>query len=282
MDPLRGATSTHDPAAFIVHARVSQQVEEIRRRDPEVRQGLADGIHQLRVALRRLRSALATYRPFLDREAGETIGRELKWLGTMLAAARDAEVQAARLGSLGEDIAVELARRHQRAHAQAVEAMDSARHGALLERLDQFSSDPPWTPAARSPIGDVLPQQVRKDWKRLVPRVEAARHSDDEAARAEHLHDVRKAAKRARYAAEPLVALYGSSQRRMVRQTKRIQLVLGEHQDTVAARALLQDLGAQLHATGSGATVLEAAHTREQERAAELEVEFFEIWDELT
>ncbi len=272
-------TFLSDPAALVVHARLLEQVEEIRRRSTDVRQGLPEGIHQLRVALRRLRSALATYRPFLERGALESLNAELKWLGTMLAAARDAEVQAARLGSLSPAIGLELEERQQLAHTQAVAALDSARYAALRARLDRLSAQPPWTPAADRPIGDVLPQQVHRAWNRLAPRVEAAHRSADEVTRAEHLHDVRKAAKRARYAAEPLVDLHRPCGR-TVSRAKRIQLVLGEHQDTVAARALLLEIGARLPA--AEATILKTAHDDEQAKAAALESTFFELWDELT
>ena len=231
-----------DPVGLLVHARIAEQVAAIRRLDPEVRQDLPEAIHQFRVALRRLRTALITYRSFLDRDITDPIGLELKWLGGRLSLARDAEVQADRLSPLGDEIARELARRYRLAHDHAVEALDTERYSALLVVLMEVGASPPWTPDAQAPISEVIPQQLEKDWKRIAARVEAARLIEDEAVRAEHLHDVRKAAKRARYAAEPLVPLGSETARRTTMNTKRIQALLGEHQDTFAARAVLKEL----------------------------------------
>ena len=60
--------------------------------DPAVRVDLEDAVHKMRVATRRLRSALATYRRLLDTDVTEPIRAELKWLGGVLGSVRDAEV----------------------------------------------------------------------------------------------------------------------------------------------------------------------------------------------
>ncbi|NED11040.1 CHAD domain-containing protein, partial [Streptomyces sp. SID9124] len=62
----------------LVHVR--RQAEAIAAFDPAVRRGLPDSVHKMRVATRRLRSALRTYRRVLDREATRALGAELKWL----------------------------------------------------------------------------------------------------------------------------------------------------------------------------------------------------------
>ena len=149
-----------DPAALVIHGRIAEQVAEIRRGDPEVRADVPEAIHALRVALRRLRTALITYRPFLDRTVTDPIGVELKWLGGVLAAARDAEVQADRLRPLGEVVGVELERRYRLAHARAVAALDDERAAGLLTRLADLAAAPPLTSASEDPIHAVLPQQV--------------------------------------------------------------------------------------------------------------------------
>ena len=79
--------------ADLFRAYAIEQVHAIHKRDPDVRRDLPDAIHKMRVATRRLRSALATYRPVVDREAGDQLRAELKWLAGELGGARDAEVQ---------------------------------------------------------------------------------------------------------------------------------------------------------------------------------------------
>ena len=85
------------PASQVVQARLRAQVDVIRRYDPLVRIDAPDAVHTMRVAVRRLRNALATCRPLLVREQTEPIREELKWLAAELGEPRDAEVMRERL-----------------------------------------------------------------------------------------------------------------------------------------------------------------------------------------
>ena len=252
-----------DAARVVVQARLRDQVAELRRRDPLVRQDLPGGVHKMRVATRRLRNALATHRPLLDRDVTEPVRDELKWLAGALGDARDAEVLQARLvdkldelarpavrGPVRSRVKKDLGTEYRTALAAVVETLESDRYFALLDRLDQLASTPPWTKKAKQPVRDVLPKRVRHDWKRLKSRVDALADEPDAALRSARLHEVRKAAKRARYAAEPLVDVYGKDAKRFVKAMKRIQSLLGEQHDTVAARIRLRSLAD--HAVGGG------------------------------
>lgn len=84
-------------AAELVGSHLAAQVAELVARDPEVRRDVEDSVHKMRVATRRLRSALSTFRPLLDREVTDPLRDELRWLAAVLGAARDAEVLHARL-----------------------------------------------------------------------------------------------------------------------------------------------------------------------------------------
>ena len=57
-----------------------------------VRAGEPESVHRMRIAARRMRSALVTYRPLLVREVVEPLREELRWLGQALSQARDAKV----------------------------------------------------------------------------------------------------------------------------------------------------------------------------------------------
>ncbi len=289
-----GARSRKQPASHVLQARLAEQVRELRHRDPLVRRGLPGGVHKMRIAIRRLRSLLASARPLLDAEITEPLRAELGWLGGELGRARDAEVQSARLldrldrahaaegswphrvrGALGRDLAT----RYRLAHREAVDALTSERYLTLLRRLDELVAEPPWTARAARPAGPELTRAVRRDWKRLEKRVAAARELTDPVTHAQRLHDVRKAAKRARYAAEPLVALFGKDAKRFVSAMKQIQTVLGEHQDTVAARAQLRDLAEQAE-HGRHAFAYGVLHVREEAEAERLEAAFGRVWRE--
>ena len=56
-----------------------------------------DAVHKMRVATRRLRSALTTFKPLFDADVVRPLGGELKWLAGELGAARDAEVMRDRV-----------------------------------------------------------------------------------------------------------------------------------------------------------------------------------------
>ena len=64
------------------------------------------------------------------------------------------------------------------------------------------------------------------------------------------LHDVRKAAKRARYAAESVVPVFGTPAVRLAARMQKLQEILGEHQDSVVSRQVIQELA--VTATGAG------------------------------
>jgi CHAD domain-containing protein len=288
--------SLDDAAAVLVQHRLATQVAALRRHERAARAHDPEGVHQMRVAIRRLRSALATFRPLLDRDVTEPLRAELAWLAGELGEARDLDVQRQRLldrlaeldeaeaeqvrGPVRERVERELAPRVERARAKAVAALDTDRHAALLQRLDDLASAPPFTERAREPVCGVLRGRVRHDWKRLRGRVAAADECMDPAARPTALHEVRKAAKRARYAAEPLVPTYGSPARRFVKAMKRVQIVLGDQHDAVLSADLVQGLADRAAAAGEDTFTYGVLHARALADAEALDRRFTEVWAE--
>jgi CHAD domain-containing protein len=67
------------------------------------------------------------------------------------------------------------------------------------------------------------------------------------------LHEARKAAKRARYAAEAVRPVYGKPARRLVKRLKAVQSTLGDHHDAVVARAAAREIGVHAHLAGENA-----------------------------
>jgi CHAD domain-containing protein len=280
------------PAAAVVQARIDAQVRELHRLDPLVREDAPDAVHQMRVASRRLRSALATFRPLLDREVTEPLRDELQWLGRTLGEARDTEVMRGRIASLidaQQDEAVreetrqridrELDSQYAEARSTAMAAMDSSRYAVLLDRLDQLAAAPPWTAAATDPSREVVPRLVRHDWRRLRRRVHAAATTaTDRSTRDVGFHEARKAAKRLRYAAETAEPVYGKDARRLVRGAKDLQTVLGEHQDSVVTRQWLRDLADKAAAEGDDGFTFGVLHAREEQSAQAAEERLDEVW----
>jgi CHAD domain-containing protein len=257
--PGPGPEETADPgsAGAVAVAYCRAQVEELFRVDPHVRLDTHDAVHRMRVAARRLRSALATFRPVLDRRVGDPLREELRWLGQALGEARDLEVLAVRLAArladlrrhdpslvtedAGERLAAELRARREVALAAAREALDSDRYLDLLDRLEDFSADPPLTRRAGDRARPLLRTRLLADCRRVLDRASAADRLDG-ADREAALHEVRKAAKRARYAAEAMRPVLGDAAARAQARMKQVQEVLGVQQDGAVARTVLVEL----------------------------------------
>jgi CHAD domain-containing protein len=99
--------------------------------------------------------------------------------------------------------------------------------------------------------------------------------------RDEHLHEMRKAAKRLRYAAEAIRPVRGRPAKRLVRQVKAVQELLGEHQDSVVARGLLRELGAAAPAEGGNGFAFGWLMRDEQARAERVEAQLDPTWAKL-
>jgi CHAD domain-containing protein len=268
-------------AGEVVGAYVREQVAALAAHDPRVRLDQHDAVHQMRVATRRLRSVLAAYRPLFDRTVTEPLRDELRWLGAVLGEARDAEVLHARLraavdaepddlllGPVVARIDTDLLGRYREAHARILEALDGDRYLALLVALDGVVAT-----GGRKTI----PRGVRRTWRRVRAAASAVEAAPPER-RDEALHDVRKAAKRARYAAEAARPALGRPAKRYASRMKDVQGLLGDQHDTVVAREVLRAMGAQAFLAGENGFSYGRLHAGEERRGAELRELYPRAW----
>lgn len=289
--PLPPATKGA-PAALVLHAWIAEQVSQIARRDFEIRRGgdgLGAGVHKARVACRRLRGSLATYRLLVDREVTDPIREELRWLAHVLGPARDLDVAHERLRGLvdEEPSAMVLGPVRQRindtyrvrqreARESALESLRSERYFALRERLDRLVAAPPWTDVAGEPAEEVLPKRVRKELRRVEERVAVAQESDGDG-HDEAVHAARRAAKRLRYAAEVLEPVWGSDAKRLAKAAKKFAATLGTRQDAVVTGADLMELAAAAEAVGESGFTYGRLHAREGRVAEEIDAGLAEL-----
>ncbi|MDT0342750.1 CYTH and CHAD domain-containing protein [Streptomyces litchfieldiae] len=275
-----------EPAAGTAGAEVLAyargQLAALIRLDPAVRRDRHDSVHQMRVATRRLRSCLRSYGRVLDRAATRPVEDELRWLAGELGTARDREVLADRLAARLAELPAELrtgpvarrlARRDDTGRAAARErvtaALDSSRYLALLDTLDLLlRGAPPLRRAAGRPAAKVLAGVVRREGDRLAGRLAVATELPAGPDRDDALHVARKAAKRARYAAEAATPALGGEARRRGRRWRRVQEVLGDHHDSVVAREALAGLAAEAEAAGEPSFAYGVLWGREAELAA--------------
>ncbi|MCV2491215.1 CYTH and CHAD domain-containing protein [Geodermatophilus sp. YIM 151500] len=278
----RGATG-----ADVVLAAVTAQLVTLRDADVMVRTDQPDAVHKLRVACRRLRSILASFRTVLDREATDPLRAELRWLGEQLSDARDHEVALAHLRQVVTAEPAELVlgpvaarlqqtgiREAQEGAERASAALSDARYLRLVDDLHALVADPPLADRAGAPAAPVLRRAVRRSGRRLGRRLDAARGADD-AGRGHALHELRKAAKRVRYTGEVAAGELGGRVQALVDCMEQVQDVLGERQDTQVTRELCRRLGIAAAGAGENAWTYGRLHGLEEARATRAEAAFW-------
>ncbi|GAA2661397.1 CYTH and CHAD domain-containing protein [Streptomyces lunalinharesii] len=289
-DGHRGRT-----AGDVVLRYVRAQVRALVELDPAARRDLPDAVHRMRVATRRLRSAFRSYGAVLNQAATDPLGAELKWLAAELGIGRDQEVlterltaalaevpRPLRLGPVSARLRTWSVRHRAGARDRLLAALDGPRYLALLEGLHALLDAPPLRGPAARPAPRVVAGAVLKDYRRLARRVEAALDAPAGPARDEALHRARKAAKRTRYAAEAAGPALGRPARKFTRRTKEVQQLLGDHQDSVVARAALRELATQARSAGESGFTFGLLYGREEARAACRERELPALWAEVS
>lgn len=266
-------------AGDVVRAHLAGQVAELTRLDPRVRRDEDDAVHRMRVTTRRLRSALTTFRPLLDRSRTDPVRAELRWLAAVLGGARDAEVVHARVRALlaaeppelvlgpvvqtADDL---LGRRYRLQHEEVVRTLDGDRYLALLDALDGLVETPPWRPRAHRSAGDVLPRLVGRAYDRLDAGLARARPLSGPE-QEEALHTARKQAKQVRYACEAVAPVFPRA-RQLAKAVTALQEALGDQQDSVVVREVLRELGAMSSRAGRNGFTFGRLHALEQLRGS--------------
>ena len=241
-------------------------------RDPE-------HLHEMRVAVRRLRAILRASRDLFDARWVERLRSELDWLGGRLGLVRDLDILDAylrpRLGALegaehraGQRVLRRLSADRARARAELNEALDDPRYPRILEQLETFLSRPP---ASASDVS--LPDVAATEWKRLRKAVQKlpGRPSADD------LHAVRIKVKRARYAAE-LARAAGERGKRFINQAKKLQDILGDLQDAVVIEQYLHDA---IDHTKPAQALGKDLVKRQRKRRKKARAAFLEEWPKL-
>lgn len=233
-------------------------------------------VHRTRVAIRRLRSALRTMGPLFDDAAGGVeLDEDLRWLAALLAPIRDGDVISRRLladvaalpshlvlGPVVREI-TETAAIDRRAAIDALRVgRDEVRYARTLDTVAAWHAAVPV--GAVTLDADTIVDAARKQLRRRLKKA----HDD-----ADRLHRARKAAKRLRYTAEALSPLVPRAAK-IAKSAKRVQAVLGEHQDLAVAAAHLRRLATEHGASASrNGFTYGVLHANAEHDAAELRAE---------
>lgn len=220
-----------------------------------------EAVHQMRVAVRRARSAVSLFHPVFAAGALDPLRAELKALNARLGTTRDWDVftgetlPGIRTAMADDKRLARLAagaNRRRRMHHQALDTWLGSQAFRLLVieqawfiasdiwRLPAAPPDPaPFLPEVEPSLAAFAGAVLQKRWKRLVAAGKGMEDLDIPA-----LHAVRLRAKRTRYAAEMFAALYdGKAPRRFIQRLSILQQRLGVLNDGSVATALLAELG---------------------------------------
>lgn len=202
-----------------------------------------EAVHEARVALRRLRSYLWTFRPILDVHWANSLRERMRWLDDRLGKTRDLDVLVAALerrvaepstnGAPSQELLERLRAERDEGHASVHASLREPRYLALMEEIVGAARSPRFTDDAARPARKTARKLVRKVWRRARRRVRAYEQDPGERT----LHAIRIKAKHVRYAAECFAPLAGKCAKRLARRAGRLQTLLGDHRDAVAAAA---------------------------------------------
>lgn len=246
----------HSTAEEALTAAVGMRAQVVLDRMPAALEDEYDAVHQLRTAVRRLRSLLAVFRSrFLDDEVTD-LRHRLSTLGDVLGEVRDLEVRAELAGSVlaelrassDDDPAAEISatlidavlEERATAHAAFVEWWES--HGeSLTTALQSWVEDPPLDPtlaeeSAKPFLRDAIRSEVRRA-RTMADRLEVGLLEGPDDRTLADAHRLRKAGRRLRYIADaftqPPAEVLGKKARRAGKHGSRLQTVLGDHRDAL-------------------------------------------------
>ncbi len=291
-DPAAAPKPGRDgPSSDVALSYMFQQVCALKLHDPGVRVDAPDAVHQLRVAARRLRSALATFRKLTNTTSAKVLRAELQWLAGAVGQARDTEVIRARLkdminaeptelliGSVAQEIEEHLVAVQQQGRAAGLAALESDRYFRLLDSLDAFLAAPPLSASAQEEAPRTVGRLVSAEQKRLKKAVRAVDSAAGRGPQDVALHEVRKSAKRLRYAAEAASPIFGKQATALARAAEGIQEILGDFQDSVVTRETLLALAEQSAAGEGNGFSYGRLHALEQLRGDQARARFYDVW----
>jgi CHAD domain-containing protein len=207
-------------------------------------------IHQSRVAMRRIRSNLRTFRLLLDPAWGTSLRAELAWYGNCLGQARDLHIIHEAITVRGSEVIEpeHLARLESVVTARMAAALaeigaerGGARRFQLTEQMMVLWDGPAFKSKAAKPAREVLPPMLHRAWHDLRGASRAARKDPTDA----NLHKLRIRLKDLRYGCNTVALVEGGPARKTAKAAERLQTKLGDLHDAVYSIEWLHSLAAE-------------------------------------
>jgi CHAD domain-containing protein len=210
-----------------------------------------EGVHDMRVATRRMRSALRLFGPFFDEKAIEPFGRDLRTVAGALGAVRDLDVFKEKAEHFMADhpdadltpLLDGWEQRYAKARRKFIATLDKGKYERFVARFHEFLITP-GAGALPSDPGDITAYQVRHVAPRLIyehyEQVRAYEAVTDDAP-ITTLHALRIDFKRLRYTLEFFEEVLGSQARQVINEIKTMQDHLGDLNDADVAETMLRE-----------------------------------------
>jgi len=228
-------------------------LDALRRHERAARAGDDEAIHQMRVAMRRLRAGLSSFSPFLSVEARRSVSDQLRWPADVLGQARNLDVFATefltsarsplRDSSEFARLTLAMDRRRELAHAAVRRAIGSPRYRASVKAVRRWFDRSEWrsNPMAGDlslPIDRLAPVMLERHFRKARKLGRGFDRQSDE-----QRHRLRIALKKLRYATELFGDIYDTNEvKTFVGCLKWLQDELGKANDLAVAREIMTDL----------------------------------------
>jgi inorganic triphosphatase YgiF len=221
--------------ACLRHFRLNEAVL-LEKPDP-------DALHQVRVAMRRLRSSFSLFRSVIADGAFDGLREEIRWFTDQLGEARNLDVLAKRMrGKKGKgEVREKLEEARDAAYRTVAEALQSDRFRTTMLALVRWIEIGKWRsrPKAERPLAPFAARQLGKRWRRIKSEGALLAELDPESR-----HRLRIDIKKMRYSAEFLAGLQtgrqaGTKRAAFIDALEALQEQLGELNDAVTGRELL-------------------------------------------
>lgn len=235
--------------------------------------GDPEALHQIRIALTHLRTAVRFFSPMVDDALRPNVWAELKWLNSQLGMVRDLDVAIERVvAESGDELAVVAELQHwdekrAESHRLLARALQSARYRRLVELTSTWIESGPWSTRRskeairlrRCTLADHATERLTEWGTRLLKRARKLRELDTE-----KRHKLRLLNKRLTYSIESLQDLFAeetlTKQKSILKQLRRAQRSLGQLNDDARGQALAASLN------GAGLDVSSRFHDRQREK----------------
>jgi inorganic triphosphatase YgiF len=236
-------------------------LKQIVCNEPALLKGHPEGVHQMRVGLRRLRAAMSLFGALLHDPQTAEIKAQLKWLAAELGPAREFEVLMNRVVAPVSkrrgnwrgmpSLSQEITERRDAALKRAQEAVQSARFRALTLEVGAWLQGGQWTAPQDDlvrgqgdlPVGDFAAEQLARRWRKVRRKGKKLARLD-----ARRRHKFRIRAKKLRYAAEFFASLFmskraGKRRRQFLPALERLQDALGDLNDIAVHEERISAMG---------------------------------------